>query len=167
MADTYEPIATTTLGTATNTVTFNSIPGTYTDLIIIMVTTTSVDSASSRIRFNNDSTTLYSQTVIEGTGTSALASRTTNQTSIGFESNIGTDATTPSVFIVHVFNYSNTTTNKSIVMRQNGFYTGGEGTAARVGLYRSTSAISRIDLLESANNFAIGSTFTLYGIKAA
>jgi hypothetical protein len=35
MAKTYEPIATTTLGTAAATVTFSSISGTYTDLVLV------------------------------------------------------------------------------------------------------------------------------------
>ena len=167
MASTYEPIATTTLGSATNTVTFSSITGSYTDLVLVVSSTTAVDSASTRIRYNNDSSSLYSRTNLEGTGTSALSGRTTNATSIGMESNIGTDSVSPSIFIIQVMNYSNTTTNKTTLIRQAGFFTGGEGTSAQVGLYRSTSAITRIDILETANNFNTGSTFTLYGIKAA
>ena len=36
MAKTYEPIATTTLSTATAEVTFSSISGSYTDLVYII-----------------------------------------------------------------------------------------------------------------------------------
>ena len=164
---TYTPIATTTLGSAQSSVTFSSISGSYTDLVLVVVSKTSVDSASSILRFNNDSTSLYSSTRIEGTGSSALSGRESNTTSITLESNIGTDNTNPSVFIMNILNYSNTTTNKTVLIRQNGFYTGGEGTAARVGLYRSTSAINRIDILETASTYASGSTFSLYGITAA
>jgi hypothetical protein len=35
MAITYEPIATTTLGTAAASVTFSSISGAYTDLVLV------------------------------------------------------------------------------------------------------------------------------------
>jgi hypothetical protein len=38
MAITYEPIATTTLGSAAADVTFTSISGTYTDLVLVAVT---------------------------------------------------------------------------------------------------------------------------------
>lgn len=164
---TYEAIDTTTLSSAAASVTFSNISGNYTDLVLVVVSKTSVDSASSILRFNNDSTSLYSSTRIEGTGSSVLSGRSSNATSITLESNIGTDNTNPSVFIMNILNYSNTTTNKTVLIRQNGFYTGGEGTAARVGLYRSTSAINRIDILETATTFASGSTFTLYGIASA
>jgi hypothetical protein len=39
MAITYEPIATTTLGSATSTVTFSSISGSYTDLVAVFEVT--------------------------------------------------------------------------------------------------------------------------------
>jgi hypothetical protein len=40
------------------------------------------------------------------------------------------------------------------------------GTEAVVGLWRNTAAITDIQLFAAASTFAIGSTFTLYGIKA-
>ena len=36
-AATYEPIATTTLGSAASTITFSSISGSYTDLILVFL----------------------------------------------------------------------------------------------------------------------------------
>ncbi len=43
MPKTYEPIATTTLGSAAATVTFSTIPGTYTDLVLIDYQFTTLD----------------------------------------------------------------------------------------------------------------------------
>jgi hypothetical protein len=61
-------------------------------------------------------------------------------------------------------NYSNATTYKTALAR-----TSEDGVAAAyVGLWRSTSAITSITIDKgSSDNFASGSTFTLYGIKAA
>jgi hypothetical protein len=65
-------------------------------------------------------------------------------------------------------NYSNATTFKTVLSRGN---RASAETAADVNLYRSTSALTRIDLAMGGsfptNNFATGSTFTLYGIAAA
>jgi len=61
-------------------------------------------------------------------------------------------------------NYSNTTTNKTVIGRHNG----ASGPVASVGLWRNTAAINSIRISNSsAVNFTIGSTFSLYGIKAA
>ena len=62
-------------------------------------------------------------------------------------------------------NYANTTTNKTVLLRNNNT---AFGTEAQVGLWRSTSAINTIKLyLDRAEYYVVGSTFTLYGIKAA
>jgi hypothetical protein len=65
---TYEPIATTTLGTATSSFTFSSIPATYTDLRLVIGW---VSGTNPRIRFNSDTATSYSQTAMYGDGTAA------------------------------------------------------------------------------------------------
>jgi hypothetical protein len=44
---------------------------------------------------------------------------------------------------------------------------GSRYTVAEVGLWRNTSAITEIDLKFVTGNLVAGSTFTLYGIKAA
>ena len=65
---------------------------------------------------------------------------------------------------IQIMNYSNTTTYKTALSRSNNANT---GTDAIVGLWRSTAAINSIVVLISGNQFATGSTFTLYGIKSA
>ena len=66
--------------------------------------------------------------------------------------------------IVQFMNYSNTTTNKTVLSRANNAAT---GTDAIVNLWRSTAAITSIYVYVPSGNFATGSTFTLYGILAA
>jgi hypothetical protein len=67
---------------------------------------------------------------------------------------------------IHIFNYANTTTFKTAIGRGN--ITNSE-VNARVGLWRSTSPITSVNLLaqEGSATWAVGTTFTLYGIKAA
>jgi hypothetical protein len=158
MPKTYEPIATQTLVSSATSVTFSSIPSTYTDLIIIF-SGTAVSGDTMYYHFNNDTSAIYSDTYIFGDGTAGTG-RHTNQGAI-FGAGINT---TQSHQILHIMNYANTTTFKTTLLRGNG--SGTAATVEFVGLSRSTSAITSIKLNLNAN-FASGSTFTLYGIKAA
>ena len=163
---TYTPIATQTVGSTVTTVTFSSITSSYTDLVLVCSAAIS-SIVDLRLRFNNDSGTNYSSTILFGNGTSAgsAAETSVNYGSIDY---YGTPNTTlgGSTQIVQLMNYSNTTTYKSWLARAN---RANSGTEAIVGLYRSTSAISRIDIscYGSAATISAGSTFTLYGIAAA
>ena len=164
MASTYEKIATTTLSSATATVDFTSISGSYTDLIYVMQVTTSSGGNYTRIRFNSDTGSNYSVTRISGSGTAASSSRNTSQTYIEID-NVSFVNTTIANRILQIQNYSNTTTYKTVLGRNNN---SSNGTGAIVGLWRSTSAITSISVfLEASGTFNAGSTFTLYGILKA
>jgi hypothetical protein len=163
---TYEPIATTTLGSATTTVTFSSISGSYTDLVLV-TNTIATSAADFYIRFNNDTTSTYSITVLSGTGTSAVSNRSSGTFMyLNYNGQIQTSMNSNS--ITNIMNYANSTTYKTVLDRFN-VASGGTnlGTEAIVGLWRSTSAITRIDISSAGANFNTGSTFTLYGISAA
>lgn len=161
---TYTPIATTTLGSATNSVTFSSIAGTYTDIVIVM-NLGNASSENTAIQFNSDTGTNYSITYLAGDGTSASSGRTTSAAYIRVDSSSAPSTSLNSTHIVNVMNYANSTTYKSTVMRSN---TASGGTAATVGLWRSTAAITAIKIYGiNSSNLASGSTFTLYGITAA
>jgi hypothetical protein len=159
MASTYEKIATNTLGSATSSVTFSSISGSYTDLVIIFAGTGSNNSAI-YLTFNNDTGSNYSNTNMYGDGTSAASQRRSNQTSIK-------DIllyTTQTNAIIQIQNYSNSTTYKSVLARSN---VASAETDVTVGLWRNTAAITTVTLIAGTVNFATGSTFTLYGITCA
>lgn len=162
---TYTPIATTTLGSATSTVTFSSIAGTYTDLVLILNLQVSAASSDYSVRVNNDSSAIYSRTVLYGEGTTAASLRNSNQTYFQPEAYAYPTNAMSQNSIIHFMNYSNSTTNKTFLARSNNASTGVD---AIVGLWRSTAAINRIDVATiGAPNFSIGSTFTLYGIASA
>ena len=163
-ANTYVSIATQTLGSAAASVTFSSISGSYTDLVLIYSGTGSV-AIDVVMQLNGDTSSLYSSTVVTGNGTSALSSRTSAQSKIWLDSYGYMTTSNPNVGVVHLMNYSNTTTYKTVLCRANNATT---GTDATVGLYRSTSAITSLTLLPHITaNFSIGCTFSLYGILAA
>lgn len=163
MPSTYTPIATTTLGSASATVTFSSIAGTYTDLVLISTIKGSTAN-NTRMTFNNDSSALYSNTTVSGTGTTAVSRRDSGVTSLRLDWDSANPTTDFNVHITNIQNYANTTTFKTALTRANA---AAYGTDALVGLYRSTSAITRLDVTAASGNFAIGSTFTLYGIASA
>ena len=169
-APTYTPIAATTLGSNTASVTFNSFSG-YTDLIIVINGRTTRANVSDAVNviFNSDNSNSYSFTLLYGDGSSASSGQAANTSSHTLGRLIGTSSTTqPSMLIGQIMNYSNTSTYKTILSRSANQITNNYGVYANVGLYRSTSAITSMTLTPAVGpNFVAGSTFTLYGILAA
>lgn len=164
---TYSLISSVTLSTTASTVSFTSIPGTFTDLIIVSSAVVVDGAPSLRFRFNSDSSTNYSTTVLSGSGTVAGSVRELNSTS-GYAGNAQISTTSGGYnSITHIMDYSNSTTFKTVIERSNN---ASVHVMASVSLWRSTSAITRIDLAAGgsfpANNLASGSTFKLYGIEA-
>lgn len=161
---TYTPIATVTAAGGSSTqLVMSSIPATYTDLIIVLNTSTSVNS-NLVFRLNNDSNSIYSNTALNGNGSSASSGRNTNTNQGYFDSDAYSSNNFNYNAILHLMNYSNTTTYKTVLSRSNNATV---GVTAGATLYRSTSAINRIDFISTAGTFNAGSTFTLYGIAAA
>jgi len=166
---TYTPIATQTLVATSSGVTFSSISGSYTDLVLIAQNYMNGSQANLFIQVGNgsvDTGTNYSETYLSGNGTAASSGRDTSQSRIFF-TNTSYPQTSDSSknFSIHNFqNYANTTTYKTVLSRSNN---SAIGTDAVVGLWRSTSAINTIKIYPANNAFEIGSTFTLYGIAAA
>jgi hypothetical protein len=160
MTATYDCIATTTLGSDTASITFSTISGTYTDLVLV-VNGGATGSDNFAIRFNSDTGTNYSATRLSGNGTTATSNRGSNTNYI-YGNAMATTLT--SNFIVNINNYANATTYKTALIRSNN---AGSVVSAAVGLWRSTSAITSISIAPEFNsNLLSGTTATLYGIKA-
>lgn len=168
MPATYEPISTQTLGTAVADVYFTSIPQTYTDLVLVISSNTSSNTQTG-YRLNSDTGNNYSETRMSGDGGTARAIRTNSDTFARLDWYGGPDSTGRNTLTVHFMNYTNTTSHKVVLSR--GDNAGGliAGATAVVGRWRKTpEAITSINLLTTSGaNFSVGSTFTLYGIKAA
>jgi hypothetical protein len=164
MPSTYTPIATTTLGSAAASVTFSSISGAYTDLVLVMSLKGATTSNQSKLQFNADTGANYSNTYLEGDGTNAYSGRRSSGNQIYDFANYVSTASTFSADVTHLMNYSNTTTYKTVLSRSN---RPTSNTTANVGLWRSTAAITSIVITANSGNYDVGSTFTLYGVKSA
>lgn len=163
MALTYEPIAAVTISSTGSSVTFSSIPATYTDLILVSQARRGIDGSGGdglKSQFNGDTSSNYSTTQLYAIS-SAASARSTNSTLIGL--GIAADGRFVAN-IANIQNYSNTTTYKTILVRNND--TGDQAISANVSLWRSTAAINSI-YITAASGFYAGSTFTLYGVKNA
>jgi hypothetical protein len=173
MAVTYEPIASTTLGSDAASYEFTGIPGTYTDLIcVVRVRSTKASGEDSyTLQVGNssvDTGSNYSRTRLFGDGSAANSGRSSSQANIGMEDLPVANATadTFGVNVVQFMSYANTNVYKTIL-----YANAANGTSyifRSVGLWRSTSAITNVKFsATSGNNFKAGSTFSLFGVKAA
>lgn len=154
-------IATTTLGSA-GQITFSSIPATYTDLRIVLVSKSVANGANVQFRFNGDTGTNYSFNYLRGDG-AAISYGEANKT-FGYFSD-DSSSTNPNLGTLDIFSYAGSTYKTSLATYQND--NNGSGNVYRtVGLWRSTSAITSVSLSPSnfGNNFQAGTTATLYGI---
>ena len=168
MASTYTPIESKVLVSTATDVTFTSISTTYTDLILVCSIQMNGAQANVFTQVGNgtiDTGANYSYTIISGNGSTATSVRDSNDTRGFFSTNTSYPQTTNrNMTVMNFQNYSNTATYKTVLIRSGN---SAIGTDADVGLLRSTSAINRIKVYPTNNAFEVGSTFTLYGIKAA
>jgi len=158
---TYTPIATQTLGSATASVTFSSIPQGYTDLVIVCNLAVNGTGNNVLCRYNGDTASNYSTTLMSGNGSSAYSARYSNSSNGWLTGYFDGTANEFYTKIIQIQNYSNTTTYKTALGRTS---SGSREAMAGVGLWRSTAAITSVTL--AASDFNTGSTFSIYGIAA-
>ena len=167
----FESIATVTLGTSQTTITFNSIPQTYKHLQIRGIART--DRASSLvtnffIQFNGNTTNPYTH-LLRGDGATAISSNFQDNSGSGVGYTSGPNAATGifSASVIDILDYTNTNKYKTI-RSLNGIDANGSG---YMSLFSSmdttnTNAITSIVLTQGGTyNFTANSSFALYGIK--
>ncbi len=176
MADAYEHIATTTLGSNAASVTFSSLPTDYEHLQIrasarsTLNTTPGYDGID--CRFNGDSGANYSQQGVHGFNSSDTQDEHANINDLRFWA-VASDPSNSSLyggFILDILDYRSTskwTSARAYGCRgpdsSNGFvYFGG-------ALWANTAAITSILLAPMAGSaqWKSGSTFTLYGMRSS
>lgn len=179
LPSTMTPIATSILTAAGATVTFSSVPQTYTDLVLVAsVKTVTGSYPILKMQFNGDTGTNYSYTNLIASATSTVASaRSSNLNQAypgpGIVVAIPDSANTFATGLINIMNYANTTTYKTLLSRDatpgTNSAAGGSGqVGAYVNLWRSTAAITSITVTtNNGHNYDVGTSFTLYGVKAA
>lgn len=162
-AATYEPIQKITASGSTGVISFTSIPNTYTDLIIVFNGSQGSSGTTPIVQmtYNTDAygASGYSCTTMRGNGSATASGRYGSQWLFVIPLTAGTQWTD----IIQIFNYANTSTYKTALIRHDSDTT----VDATVGLWSNTAAINTVTLSTSGGNYNSGSTFTLYGIKAA
>jgi hypothetical protein len=173
MANTYTLITSNVLSSSTSSVTFSSIPSTYTDLVLR--SSARVDgfagNSNARLQFNGDTSSAnYSYTYLQGNGSSVVSSNTATGV-VGyiqlsrFSDGAAATANTFSNNEIYIPSYT------AGINKQISYFSAQEDNTATAylfnlaGIYWSTNTISSITLTDPSYSFIAGSSFYLYGIK--
>jgi len=169
----YDSIATTTVGAGgAASITFSSIPSTYTHLQVrgICRSTAAQSFFGLRLRVGNgsvDTGSNYSTHLLYGDGSSAISQgyASTSETYMGTGPAANDTANTFGVAVFDFLEYANTNIYKTVRVLE-GVDTNGAGYVhLNSAGWRSTSAINTVSLYPSGGNFAQYSSFALYGIR--
>ena len=171
MATTYTLISSNVLSSSAASVTFSSIPATYTDLVLrISARSASAGTDAFFVQFNSDTATNYSSTQLYGDGSAAYSFRGSNTNALKktYLNNNGNTANSfgSAEFYIPSYTASQNKPVSSIGIEET------NATAASItataDLWRNTAAITSIFIRTDNNqNFLSGSSFYLYGISNA
>ena len=166
MANTYQLIEAKTLGSAVSSVTFSSIPSTYTDLELVFSARSSYSDIITgySIKFNSDATTSnYTYKRIYGGGSGTPSSDSSVNSLFA-----NADSSTANTFgngKIYISNYTSSNAKSSSL----DYVTENNATSAYAGLaaltWSGTATINSITITPTDGNLMINSTFYLYGIK--
>jgi hypothetical protein len=162
----YESIQTVPVTTSQSSISFTTIPSTYKHLQIRATYFNSASIVDMKATFNSDTAANYSIHYLYGTGSAVAAAAAANASYAlagvtGAASNQGAG-----VAIVDILDYADTNKFKT-VRTLTGLDTNSTTCfiALESGAWRSTSAITRIDISPSSGTISQYSSFALYGIK--
>ena len=173
MANTYELLSSNTLSSSASSVTFSSIPQTYTDLVLRMSTRDATNGAtygSALITINGSSASVYSYQRLLLTGPSTVSSTAVSGGNSSFSiSPIGNGSTAPTNSFgfceIYIANYKSTST---VYLSTTSFASGGTSVVSPTltnGSWGGAAAITSITIASNGGTFATASSFNLYGIN--
>jgi len=162
-------ISSQTLGSSATSISFTSIPQTYTDLFLMMSLRGDLNNPQIGhfLRFNGDSTSTYSDRQLSGNGsTTSSGSNGAGGTAIytGQAPALTQTANTFGNTSIYIPNYTSSAVKAVSVdnVREN-------DSAASIafiiaGKWTGTSAITSLSIVCEANNWIAGSSISLYGV---
>lgn len=163
---THTLISSQTLDSATATITFSSIPATYTNLIlaVAMDRGSQINTYTSQFYFNSDTTAAnYACQRLFSTSSSVVADRpTTGQLTGAWNLGGTTTYDTDIVMYAWILDYASTNKHKSVLIRvadNPGGYQGIIGS-----MWKSTSAVSTINWGSSSTTMPANTKISLYGV---
>ena len=155
-------------GSVVANLSLTSISGSYTDLYLVLNNVVTTVNDTGGVRINTDTTAANYQTV----GGRNIGGTLTQQTNGGYsfvDGCLGASfmaSTTGNAFIYYFPNYAQTTAYKTV--RAQGFFNNNLSTWTTTDVvlgYKSTSAITTLELKTAGSNFASQGTYVLYGVK--
>jgi len=167
MANTYVKIGSTvTVGAGgAASMTFSSIPDTYTDLVVKVSAMNTVGLSVTTLKFNGSSSG-YTYKALRGSGSAAASfDQATWGSGAYIQTGYNINGTTPNSNEIYIPNYAGST-NKSVSI--DGVQEANSSTAYSflvAALWSNTAAITSITLAPDTDNFAQYSTASLYGIS--
>jgi len=172
MANTYELIEAQTLSTSASSVTFSSIPQTYTDIRIFISArgTGPYTNTNLKMQVGNGtvSTSGYSEKMVytsNGTTAASYGQSAQAQSDLQYFPLATSTANTFSNNDIYIPNYTGSTAKSFSIDSASEYNAPAAVLAMDAGLSSNTSAINIITFTPNAGNFAQYSTFYLYGIK--
>jgi len=164
-AGSYESIASIAGTGSSGTITFSSIPSTYTSLQVRMIVNDGADNIVN-LRINGDTAANYADHQLSGDGSTVLAGGLTGRTSVRYVGRAPSIASTYGASIIDIHNYTSTTQNKTVRAFMGRDQNGTGEVYLSSGVWLSTAAVTSLTIFCSGN-FTTASSFALYGIKGA
>ena len=154
----YEHIQKIALSAPASSVVFTSLSQQYKHLeIVINYSNSSTAGSSIGFRYNSDSGSNYPYIGFYATPTVTFSDGTESYAFTNYSA-----STVDQLILAQIFDYSETSRTKSTLARSGG---GNYRTYGWYSAWNNNSAITNIEVLNTATNFNAGATFDLYGIN--
>jgi hypothetical protein len=153
----YTALANLTVSVAATSCTFASISGSYRDLVLVANGAFTLSNHLVKIQVNADTGANYSTVYANSTPESQSSSGDTDWTTGRWDNTSG-------MMIANIMDYSAVDKQKNCLSRRDS----ASFSSTQMNLHRwaNTAAITSVKVLTTTGLFAVGTTFTLFGVSA-